>query len=111
MLFNHAPVIIGDLLFPNMSYCLQDLFHGSNIAYSPILDCSSTSDQIQMTFCLQSMIKKINIHVSLHNFSMDEQKIFQQKSADMIHDITTAFNVICKNHFTITLDSDLKRTI
>jgi len=111
MLFNHSSVIIGNLLFPDISNCLHDLLRGSNIAYSPIVDCSSTSDQIQLTLSLQSLIKKIDIHVSCCNFSTDEQKIFQQKTADMLHDMTTIFNVVCKKHFTITLDRDLQQTI
>ncbi|MBP7734827.1 MAG: hypothetical protein KA369_02530 [Spirochaetes bacterium] len=94
-----------------MGDLLHDLLHGRNIAYSPIMDCSSTSDQIQMTLCLQSLSNKISIHVSFHNFSTDEQKIFQHKTADMIHDITTTFNVICKKHVTITLVRNLQQTI
>jgi hypothetical protein len=111
MLFNHASVIICDLLFPDMIDCPHDLLQGSSIAYSPILDCSPASNQIQMSLCLQSSIKKINIHVSFHNFSADEQKIFQQKTADALHEITTAINVVCKKYFTVILDRNIEHTI
>ncbi len=111
MLYNHASVILVDLLFFNIDDHLRKITTAESVALSPLMDCSSPSVQVQAGIFLRIATKKIDIQIAIDNFSYNEIDIVQQLFANMIHDLNIALNVICKKNFSICFEKSLNKII
>jgi len=111
MLYNHVSAIILNLLFFQIDRQLKNTIWSLSVAFSPVMDCTSPSMQVDAGILLRVSSREIAIHIMVDNFTPEESDKVHGLFAGMIHDSTIALNIVCKKNFSLVFRKNLGTTI